>query len=90
MNKKELVDTLAEKFNLPKTTTNDLVKTFFDTISEALEAGEKVAIHGFGTFEMSSRAARKGRNPQTGETLEIKASKKPRFKPGKALKDALN
>lgn len=90
MNKKELVDTLAEKFNLPKTTTNDLVKTFFDTIIEALEAGEKVSIHGFGTFEISSRAARKGRNPKTGEIFEIKASKKPRFKPAKALKDALN
>ena len=90
MNKKELVDTLAQKFNLPKTTTDDFVKKFFDTIGEALKAGEKVVIPGFGTFEVSERAARQGRNPKTGEPLEIKASKTPRFKPGKTLKEALN
>jgi DNA-binding protein HU-beta len=90
MTKKELIDILAKKFDLPKTTTDDIVKKFFDTIGETLKSGEKVVIPGFGTFDVSERSARTGRNPQTGEPLEIKASKVPRFKPGKALKDAVN
>jgi len=90
MNKKELVDILARKFDLPKATTDDFVRKFFDTIGEALKSGEKVVIPGFGTFEVNERAARTGRNPQTGEPVEIKASKVARFKAGKALKDAMN
>jgi DNA-binding protein HU-beta len=90
MTKKELVDILAKKFDLPKNTTDDIVKKFFDTIGESLKSGEKVVIPGFGTFEVSERSARTGRNPQTGEPLEIKASKVPRFRPGKTLKDAVS
>ncbi|OIS65855.1 DNA-binding protein, partial [Bacillus subtilis] len=65
------------------------VEKVFDTISEALKSGEKVSIPGFGTFEVRERAARKGRNPQTGEEIDIPATKAPAFKPAKALKDAV-
>ena len=65
-------------------------KAFIDVVSEELKKGEKVQLVGFGTFEVSERAAREGRNPQTGETMEIKASKTPKFKAGKALKDMMN
>ena len=66
------------------------LKAFIDVVSEELKKGEKVQLVGFGTFEVSERAAREGRNPQTGETMEIKASKTPKFKAGKALKDMMN
>ena len=65
-------------------------QAFIDVVSEELKKGEKVQLVGFGTFEVSERAAREGRNPQTGETMEIKASKTPKFKAGKALKDMMN
>lgn len=90
MNKTELVAAMAEQTNLSKKDAEAALKAFIDVVSEELKKGEKVQLVGFGTFEVSERAAREGRNPQTGETMEIKASKTPKFKAGKALKDALN
>ena len=84
MNKTELVAAMAEQTNLSKKDAEAAV------VSEELKKGEKVQLVGFGTFEVSERAAREGRNPQTGETMEIKASKTPKFKAGKALKDMMN
>lgn len=90
MNKTELVATMAEQTNLSKKDAEAALKAFIDVVSEELKKGEKVQLVGFGTFEVSERAAREGRNPQTGETMEIKASKTPKFKAGKALKDMMN
>ena len=90
MNKTELVAALAEQTNLSKNDAEAALKAFIDVVSEELKKGEKVQLVGFGTFEVSERAAREGRNPQTGETMEIKASKTPKFKAGKALKDMMN
>ena len=90
MNKTELVAAMAEQTNLSKKDAEAALKTFNDVVSEELKKGEKVQLVGFGTFEVSERAAREGRNPQTGETMEIKASKTPKFKAGKALKDMMN
>ena len=90
MNKTELVAAMAEQTNLSKKDAEAAVKAFIDVVSEELKKGEKVQLVGFGTFEVSERAAREGRNPQTGETMEIKASKTPKFKAGKALKDMMN
>ena len=90
MNKTELVAAIAEKTNLSKKDAEAALKAFIDVVSEELKKGEKVQLVGFGTFEVSERAAREGRNPQTGETMEIKASKTPKFKAGKALKDMMN
>ena len=90
MNKTELVAAMAEQTNLSKKDAEAALKAFIDVVSEELKKGEKVQLVGFGTFEVSERAAREGRNPQTGETLEIKASKTPKFKAGKALKDMMN
>ena len=90
MNKTELVAAMAEQTNLSKKDAEAALKAFIDVVSEELKKGEKVQLVGFGTFEVSERAAREGRNPQTGETMEIKASKTPKFKAGKALKDMLN
>jgi DNA-binding protein HU-beta len=87
MNKTELVAAVAEKADLSKKEAEAAVKAFIDSVAEELKKGEKVQLVGFGTFEVSERAARQGRNPQTGETIEIAASKTPRFKAGKALKD---
>ena len=87
MNKTELVAAVAEKADLSKKEADAAVKAFIDSVAEELKKGEKVQLVGFGTFEVSERAARQGRNPQTGETIEIAASKTPRFKAGKALKD---
>ena len=89
MNKTELVAAMAEQTNLSKKDAEAALKAFID-VSEELKKGEKVQLVGFGTFEVSERAAREGRNPQTGETMEIKASKTPKFKAGKALKDMMN
>ena len=83
MNKTELVAAMAEQTNLSKKDAEAALKAFIDVVSEELKKGEKVQLVGFGTFEVSERAAREGRNPQTGETMEIKASKPPQFKPGK-------
>ena len=88
-NKAELVDRVAKKTQLPKKDVSATVEALFETIQEALKAGEKVQVIGFGNFEVRERAARKGRNPQTGKEIKIKASKVPAFKAGKALKDAV-
>ena len=90
MNKTELVAAMAEKAGLSKKDAEAALKAFTDTVAEELKKGEKIALVGFGTFEVSERAAREGRNPQTGETMTIAASKAPKFKAGKALKDAIN
>ena len=90
MNKTELVAAMAEQTNLSKKDAEAALKAFIDVVSEELKKGEKVQLVGFCTFEVSERAAREGRNPQTGETMEIKASKTPKFKAGKALKDMMN
>ena len=90
MNKTELVAAMAEQTNLSKKDVEAVLKSFADVVSEELKNGGKVQLVGFGTFEVSERAAREGRNPLTGETLQIKASKSPKFKAGKALKDQLN
>ncbi|MCC9021806.1 HU-related DNA-binding protein HupN [Bacillus nakamurai] len=89
MNKTELIAKVAEKQGVSKKEAAPSAETVFDTISEALKSGEKVSIPGFGIFEVRERAARKGRNPQTGEEIDIPATKAPAFKPAKALKDAV-
>ncbi|MBK0347666.1 HU family DNA-binding protein [Aerococcaceae bacterium zg-ZJ1578] len=88
-NKAELVEKVVAKTNLTKKDVTATVEALFEAIQEELSAGEKVQLIGFGTFEVRERAARKGRNPQTGEEIEIAASKVPGFKAGKALKDAV-
>lgn len=88
-NKAELVEKVAGKTNLTKKDVTATVEALFETIQEELAAGEKVQVIGFGTFEVRDRAARKGRNPQTGEEIQIPASKVPGFKAGKSLKEAV-
>ena len=90
MNKVDLVSAVAKQAELSKKDAGLAVEAVFDAISEALEKGDKVQLIGFGTFDVSERAAREGRNPRTGETMNIAASKAPRFKAGKALKDRVN
>lgn len=90
VNKTELISQVAEKTNMTKKDATQAVDAVFDVITEALKAGEKVQLIGFGNFEVRDRAARKGRNPQTGKEIDIPASKVPAFKPGKALKDDVN
>lgn len=90
MNKTELIAAMAEKSELSKKDAEKALTAFVDAVSDALKEGDKVQLVGFGTFEVKARAARTGINPQTKEPVEIKASKVPAFKPGKALKDALN
>ena len=90
MNKTELVAAIAEKTELTKKDAESALKAFTDVVAEELKKGEKIQLVGFGTFEVSERAAREGRNPQTGETMKIAASKAPKFKAGKALKDMIN
>ena len=90
MNKAELVAAIAEKTELSKKDSEKALKAFIDVVTEELIKGEKVQLVGFGTFETSERAAREGRNPQTGKTMQIAACKAPKFKAGKQLKDALN
>ena len=90
MNKTELVAAMAEQTNLSKKDAEAALKAFIDVVSEELKKGEKVQLVGFGTFEVSERAAREGRNPQTGKTMKIAACKAPKVKAGKALKDAVN
>lgn len=89
MNKTELINAVAEASELSKKDATKAVDAVFDTLLDALKNGDKVQLIGFGNFEVRERAARKGRNPQTGEEIEIAASKVPAFKPGKALKDAV-
>lgn len=90
MNKAELVSAIAEKTELKKVDAEKAVKAFVDVVTEELKKGGKVQLVGFGTFEVSKRAAREGRNPQTKETIKIPASNAAKFKVGKALKDAIN
>ena len=90
MNKTELVNAMAEKAEISKKDAEAAFKAFTEVVEEELKKGEKIQLVGFGTFEVSERAARTGRNPQTGEEMTIAASKSPKFKAGKALKDALN
>lgn len=89
MNKTELISTVAEAAGMSKKDTEQVLNTFFDTVQNTLKQNDKVQIPGFGSFEVRERAARQGRNPHTGETIEIAAAKAPAFKPGKALKDAI-
>ena len=90
MNKAELIDAVAEDAGLSKTLAAAAVDAVVDNITSSLKKGDQVTLVGFGTFAVRDRAARSGRNPQTGETIQIKAAKVPAFKPGKALKDAVN
>lgn len=90
MNKTELVTAIAENAEISKKDAEKALKAFVEVITEELKKGEKVQLVGFGTFEVSSRSAREGRNPQTGKTMKIAACKAPKFKAGKALKDAVN
>ena len=90
MNKNELVAAVAAKAELSKKDAEKALKAFSDVVAEELKAGGKIQLVGFGTFEVSKRAARQGRNPQTGAAMKIKASKSPKFKAGKALKDLIN
>ena len=90
MNRKELAAAIAAETGLTKKDAEAALNAFVDVVTEELKKGEKVQLVGFGTFEVSERAAREGRNPQTGETMTIAASKAPKFKAGKALKDAVN
>lgn len=90
MNKTELIAAVAEKAEISKKDSEKALKAFVDVVTEELKNDGKVQLVGFGTFEVSQRAAREGRNPQTGKTMKIDACKAPKFKAGKALKDAVN
>ena len=90
MNKTELIAAIAEKAEISKKDSEKALKAFVDVVTEQLKNDDKVQLVGFGTFEVSKRAAREGRNPQTGKTMKIEACKAPKFKAGKALKDAIN
>ena len=90
MNKTELVAAIAEQAELSKKDSEKALKAFIDVVTDELKKGEKIQLVGFGTFEVIERAAREGRNPLTGEKMNIKASKAPKFKAGKVLKDAVN
>ena len=90
MNKSDLVDAIADSAGLSKADAGRALDAVVDTVTGALKAGDSVSLVGFGTFSVRDRAARTGRNPRTGETIQIAASKNPAFKAGKALKDAVN
>ena len=90
MNKAELIDAMAKKAGLSKKDAEAALGAFTDTVAAALKKGDKVQLVGFGTFEVAKRAAREGKNPQTGEKIKIAACKAPKFKAGKALKDTVN
>ena len=90
MNKSELITAIAEHGNLSKEDAGRGLAALIETIEATLKAGEAVTLVGFGTFDVKERAERKGRNPQTGQEITIAAAKIPSFKPGKALKDAVN
>ena len=90
MNKAELIEAMATSNKLSKRENEEVLGAFIDVVSKELKKGGKVQLVGFGTFEVGKRAARTGRNPQTGAEIKIKASKAPKFKAGKALKDAVN
>ncbi|MDE1174138.1 MAG: HU family DNA-binding protein [Parvibaculaceae bacterium] len=90
MNKNDLVEVVAEKAGLSKADATKAIDAVFEGITETLTKGEDVRLVGFGTFDVSNRAATEGRNPRTGEKIQIPASKQPKFKAGKGLKDAVN
>ena len=90
MNKTELVAAIAEQANISKKDAEAALKAFTDTVAAELKKGEKIQLVGFGTFEVSERAAREGRNPQTGSTMKIAATKAPKFRAGKARRDLVN
>ncbi len=90
MNKTELIMAMAEKAEITKKDAEKALKAFTDVVAEELKKGEKIQLVGFGTFEVAERPAREGRNPQSGKPMKIAASKAPKFKPGKALKDTVN
>ena len=90
MNKAELVLAIAEKAEISKKDAEKALKAFTDVVAEGMKKGEKIQLVGFGTFEVSERAERVGRNPQSGKEMKIPASKAPKFKAGKALKDMIN
>lgn len=90
MNKSELVSSVAEKAGITKAQAAAAIDATVETVTEAMSSGDAVAIIGFGTFRVGERAARTGRNPRTGEAMEIPAAKVPKFTPGKALKEAVN
>ncbi len=90
MNKSEMIDMVAEAADISKAAAGRAVDAVFEGITNSLKGGDSVTLVGFGTFSISDRAARTGRNPRTGEAIQIKASKMPKFKAGKALKDAVN
>ncbi|MBO1255336.1 DNA-binding protein HU-beta [Alteromonas sp. 5E99-2] len=90
MNKSQLIDSIAANADISKAAASRALDAFTDTVTEALKEGDQVALVGFGTFAVRERAARSGRNPQTGETIQISAAKVPSFKAGKALKDSCN
>ena len=90
MNKSELIDAVAKQADLPKTKAQTALEAVIDCIKGSLKKGDEVRLVGFGTFSVSNRAATTGRNPRTGETIKIPASKRPTFKAGKELKDAVN
>lgn len=90
MNKSELIDAMAASADIPKAAAGRALDAALEAVTGALQKGESVALVGFGTFSVKERAARTGRNPQTGNPIEIAAATLPTFKPGKALKDAVN
>jgi DNA-binding protein HU-beta len=90
VNKSELIDAIAASADIPKAAAGRALDATMAAVTETLTKGESVALVGFGTFSVKERAARTGRNPQSGEPIEIKAATLPTFKPGKALKDAVN
>jgi DNA-binding protein HU-beta len=90
MNKNELVAAIAEKTDLKKADAEKALKAFTEVVADELKKGEKIQLVGFGTFEVVEKPAREGRNPRTGETMKIAASKAPKFKAGKALKETVN
>ena len=90
MTKDELIEKMADDVGITKSQATQAVKSMFDGIITSLQHGNKVSFSGFGTFDISSRKARTGRNPQTGEEIQIAASKVPKFKAGKAFKEAIN
>lgn len=90
MNRQELITEISNRTKLNKKDTENVVATFIDVIKESLIKEEKISLSGFGTFDIVERAARTARNPKTGESIEVGASKSPKFKPAKALKESVN
>jgi DNA-binding protein HU-beta len=90
VNRNELVDAVSNKTDMKKSEASKAVDAVFDSIAQALKGGDEVRLVGFGTFSVASRAASEGRNPRTGEKIQIAASKQAKFKPGKGLRDSLN